>query len=255
MMRVLDVFSGIGGFSLGLERTGGFTTAAFCELRPFQREILRKHWPDVEQIEDIRSINRFHSDVICGGFPCQKFSTASRGRRVAADLWPEMHRIVLINKPRIVIVENVKPEPIQNAAADLQSLGYTVTIRRIGADDCGAPHGRSRWWGVAHPYDESEFQRAIDAEVALLPKLCAGLWGAEAYRSAIRIPHGLPTGVDEPSRIALGNSVLPQIPEAIGRAILSLEHETPQINPFPTWCVPTKEPPCRTASTCRDIPC
>jgi DNA (cytosine-5)-methyltransferase 1 len=222
-LRVLDLFSGIGGFSLGLERTGGFETVSFCEIRPFQRSILRRHWPEVPQIEDIRRIESFECDVICGGFPCQRFSTASRGRRVAEDLWPEMRRVTKINKPRLVIAENVKPGPIENAAADLRAEGYNITIRRIGADDCGAPHARSRWWLVAHSYDEGEFQCALDAEVARLPKLCASLWTAEAYRRAIRVPHGLPTGVDEAPRIALGNAVLPQIPQAIGHAILEAE--------------------------------
>lgn len=224
MIRVGDLFSGIGGFSLGLENAGDFETIVFCEIRAYQRAILRKHWPDVPQIEDIRTIDRLECDMICGGFPCQPFSTASRGRKVAENLWPEMHRIVKINKPRLVVAENVKPGPIENAAADLRAEGYNITIRRIGADDCGAPHARSRWWLVAHPYDEGEFQRALDAEVARLPELCAGLWGAEAYRRAIRVPHGLPTGVDEAARIALGNAVLPAIPQAIGRAILAFEN-------------------------------
>lgn len=223
MMRVLDLFSGIGGFSLGLEWAGGFETVAFCELRPFQRAILRKHWPEVRQIEDIRNVRRVNCDVICGGFPCQPFSNASRGRRVAEDLWPEMLRVVKINKPRIAFAENVKQGPIEHAAADLRAEGYNVTVRRIAADDCGAPHARSRWWLVAHPYDEGEFQCALDAEVARLPELCAGLWSAEAYEAAIRVPHGLPTGVDEAPRIALGNAVIPQIPRAIGTAILALE--------------------------------
>lgn len=77
--------------------------------------------------------------------------------------------------------------------------------------------------GLVHKND-GEDQRALDAEVARLPELCAGLWGAEAYRSAIRVPHGLPTGVDEAARVALGNAVLPVIPQAIGRAILTLEN-------------------------------
>lgn len=223
MIRVFDLFSGIGGFSLGLERAGDFETVAFCEIRPFQRAILRKHWPDVRQIEDIRAIDQVGCDLICGGFPCQPFSTASRGRRVAENLWPEMIRVVRGSKPKLVIAENVQLGAIRSAEADLRADGYSVTIRNISAHDCGAPHGRSRWWAVAHPYDESEFQCALDAEVAKLPELCAGLWSAEAYADAIRIPHGFPTGVDEPARIALGNTVLPQIPEAIGRTIRVME--------------------------------
>lgn len=223
-LKVLDLFSGIGGFSLGLERTGGFETITFCEVLGYQRAILRKHWPEVPQHEDIKTLGMVPGvDVVCGGFPCQPFSTASRGRKVAENLWPAMARIVRLNKPKLVFAENVQKGPIEDAAADLQGYGYNVTIRNISADDCGAPHGRSRWWVVAHPYDEGELQRAIDAEVAKLPELCAGLWSAEAYSRAIRVPHGLPTGVDEAPRIALGNTVMPQIPEALGRAILEAE--------------------------------
>ena len=222
-LRVADIFSGIGGFSFGLEATGHFETVLMCERAPFQRRILAKHWPAVKCVEDVRDISVINSDVICGGFPCQPFSTASRGRKVAEDMWPEMSRIVEASSPTIVIAENVKPGPIENAAADLQGYGYTVTVRNISADDCGAPHGRSRWWVIAHPYDESEFQRALDAEVAKLPELCAGLWTAEAYRRAIRVPHGLPSGVDEPARIALGNAVMPVIPQVIGYAIARAE--------------------------------
>jgi DNA (cytosine-5)-methyltransferase 1 len=223
-LKILDLFSGIGGFSLGLERTGGFETASFCEIDSFARRVLARHWPSVPIIGDIREIERVDGvSVICGGFPCQPFSSAARGRHVATDLWPEMRRVVAANRPRYVIAENVQQHPINIAAEDLRKHGYRTTIRNIGADDAGAPHGRSRWWLVGHPDDQGEFQRAVDAEVAKLPQLCAGVWGAPAYERAIRVPDGLPRRVDGPAKKALGNTVIPQIPEAIGRAILRLE--------------------------------
>lgn len=223
MFRLLDIFSGIGGFSLGLERSGQFQTVAFSEIRDFQSRVLNKHWPDVVNLGDIKKISKVKCDAICGGFPCQPFSTASRGRKVAEDLWSEAIRLVKVNGPHIAIFENVQEKPIRKAESDLRGLGYRTTVRNISAHDCGAPHGRSRWWVVAHPYDESEFQRAINAEVAKLPKLCASLWSAEAYRQAIRISDGVPPGLDEAGRVALGNSLLPQIPEAIGKAIKEME--------------------------------
>lgn len=218
-MNVLDLFSGIGGFSLGLERAG-MRTVAFCEIDPFCRKILAKHWPDVPCHHDIRSLDGFgRVDGICGGFPCQPFSTASRGRRTAADLWPEMHRVVGEVSPRFVIAENVQEEAIAYAAQCLNGLGYPTYYRRISGTDIGADHIRNRWWLVAHPDAEGQLRRAIDAEVAKLPALCAGLWGPGNYARAIRVLDG---PADRMDRIgAIGNAVFPQIPEAIGRAILA----------------------------------
>lgn len=220
-LKVLDLFSGIGGFSLGLERTGGFETAAFCEIEPFQRALIKQHWPSSVQYDDIRSVGRVDCDIICGGFPCQRFSTASRGRRVAADLWPEMYRVAFLNEPTYVVAENVSEDAIRPAAEQLAAIGYSVTVRNISGVDCGAPHVRSRWWLVAHPHEEGEFQRTLDAEVAKLPELCAGLWSAETYSRAIRVSDGVSHRVHRVE--ALGNAVLPQIPQVIGYAILEAE--------------------------------
>lgn len=219
MIRVLDLFSGIGGFSLGLHRAGGFETKAFVEIGEFQRKVLKKNFPSVLQIEDIRSVSSFDCDMVCGGFPCQPFSHAARGRNNAVDFWPEMDRVIGLTKPKYVAAENVQEKPIRKAEDDLRRRGYNVTVKNISAHDCGAPHGRSRWWLVAHPHDESEFLCAFDAETSLLPELCASVWNAEAYSKAIRVPDGISRGMDEARRLALGNTLLPAIPEAIGRAI------------------------------------
>lgn len=219
-LRVLSLFAGIGGFDLGLERTGGFETVAFCEIEPYQRALLKQHWPLAHQIADIHDLGHVACDVITGGFPCQKFSTASRGRRVAADLWPEMRRVVAACEPSYVIAENVSEHAINIAAEQLADLGYAVAVRNISGDECGAPHVRSRWWAVAHPHEEGEFQCTLDAEVAKLPELCSGLWSAETYARAIRVSDGLPHRVHRVE--ALGNAVLPQIPQVIGQAILTL---------------------------------
>ncbi len=227
MLNVIDLFSGIGGFSLGLERTGGFKTIGFCEIEEFQRAVIRKHWPDARiwlniklmTVIDLVSLIGTPVHVITGGFPCQPFSTASRGRRTAVDLWPEMATVIRQHLPQYVIAENVSEAAIRTAERDLRTYGYGVTVRNISADDCGAPHGRSRWWAVAHPHEESEFQRTLDAEVAKLPELCAGLWDAEAYAGALRVSNGLSHRVHRVE--ALGNAVLPQIPQVIGQAILN----------------------------------
>jgi DNA (cytosine-5)-methyltransferase 1 len=108
-LKLLDLFSGIGGFSLGLERTGGFETVGFCEIDPFCQKVLRKHWPNVPIYEDVRTIDAIPANVISGGYPCQPFSTA--GKRGGAEddrhLWPEMYRIVKASRPEWVIAENV----------------------------------------------------------------------------------------------------------------------------------------------------
>lgn len=227
-LRILDLFSGIGGFSLGLERTGGFKTVAFCEIDPFCRRVLAKHWPEVPCYDDIRTLTAgrlaadgIAVDMVCGGFPCQPFSTASRGRRVAHDFYPELLRVVADVRPRFVGAENVSEEAIARAARDFCSLGYRTYYRRIAAADAGADHQRDRWWVCAYADAESELPGIVDAEVAQLQELCGGLWGAENYRQAIRIPDGLPDRLDRRRVEALGNAVLPQIPEAIGRAILA----------------------------------
>lgn len=118
-MNVLDLFSGIGGFSLGLERAG-MRTVAFCEINPFCQRVLAKHWPTVPCYDDIRTLTAerlaanaatgdIQIDVICGGFPCQDVSFA--GRRAGLDgersgLWFEYARLVSEIRPKIIIVEN-----------------------------------------------------------------------------------------------------------------------------------------------------
>jgi len=107
-LRVLDLFSGIGGFSLGLERTGGFETVAFCEYEGFPRAVLAKHWPNVPCFPDVRKLKGSDIDgpvdVICGGYPCQPFSTAGqrRGKEDDRHLWPEFSRLVAAPAGRLL---------------------------------------------------------------------------------------------------------------------------------------------------------
>ncbi|MCP4000455.1 MAG: DNA cytosine methyltransferase, partial [Gammaproteobacteria bacterium] len=116
-LHVLDLFSGIGGFSLGLERTGGFKTVAFCEIEAYPRKVLAKHWPDVPQYTDVRELtgDRLRQDgitvdVITGGFPCQDISVAGKGAGIEGErsgLWSEIARLTGEIRPRYVILENV----------------------------------------------------------------------------------------------------------------------------------------------------
>ncbi len=162
-LRVLDLFSGIGGFSLGLERAG-MQTVAFCEIEPFARRVLAKHWPKVPIYGDVRELTAdalrrdgITVDVICGGFPCQDVSLA--GKRVGIEgertgLWREFRRLIGELRPRYVLAENV-PGILSSGAGvvlgDLAALGYNALWECIPASALGAPHRRDRWWLVAHP--------------------------------------------------------------------------------------------------------
>lgn len=169
-MKILDLFSGIGGFSLGLEWTG-METVAFCEIDPFCQEVLKKHWPHVPIFDDIKSLTKqtlidaevmqdgSTIDVICGGFPCQPFSTA--GKRGGEDddryLWPEMLRVIRDVKPTWVIAENVRGLISQDGGlafervlSDLENAGYETQPFIIPACAVNASHRRDRVWIVAH---------------------------------------------------------------------------------------------------------
>ena len=158
--KVLDLFSGIGGFSLGLERAGPFRTVAFCEQEPFCQEVLKKHWPDVPIYDDVKTIptNRLgRIDLICGGFPCQPWSVAGqqRGAEDDRDLWPVMASLVEKLQPEWVIGENVRgfinqSLGLRRSLSDLESLGYQAIPFIIPACAVDAKHRRDRVWILAH---------------------------------------------------------------------------------------------------------
>lgn len=167
MIRILDLFSGIGAFSLGLERTGGFQTVAFCEIDPFCRRVLAKNFPGVPIYDDVRTLTaeRLRADglvvdAIVGGFPCQGHSVAGqrRGSNDTRDMWPEFHRLIREVRPRWVIAENVRGllstqsgRFFAGILRDFSRLGYDAEWRIISAADMGAPHIRERVWIVAYP--------------------------------------------------------------------------------------------------------
>jgi DNA (cytosine-5)-methyltransferase 1 len=160
-VKVLDLFSGIGGFSLGLERAG-MQTVAFCEIEPFCRKILRKHWPSVPIYEDVTKLTAkqlttdgISVDVICGGFPCQDISTAGKGAGIGGErsgLWKEYARLIGQLRPRYVIVENVSAllgRGLSVVLGDLAEIGYDAEWHCIPASAVGAPHRRDRVWIIA----------------------------------------------------------------------------------------------------------
>jgi len=171
-MKVLDLFSGIGGFSLGLE-WAGMETIAMCEKDKFCRQVLAKHWPDITIHEDIRDLDgkdyKGSIDVVCGGFPCQPFSVAGKQLGKADDrhLWPEMLRVIKESAPAWVIGENVSGfvrMALDDVCSDLESEGYRVQSFVIPACAVEAHHRRDRCWVVA--YSDKNDRRRRDSTIS-----------------------------------------------------------------------------------------
>ena len=285
-MKVLDLFSGIGGFSIGLEKAG-FETVAFCEIEPYCRGVLERHWPDTPIYGDVKQLtgdqlraDGIIPDVIVGGYPCQPFSVAGRqrGEEDERHLWPEVHRLIRELRPRWVICENVSGHiklGLDEVLATLEAEGYTVWPFIIPACSVDAPHKRDRVYIVAHAkYDgrpAATQPRGIKKTVRQEPQgsdnsfnasRASGLSAAgqdvantgsqrpqrrgakpiygvrdlpqqfEGSSSDVRggwpvepdvgrVVNGLP---NRSHRIkALGNAVVPQIPQIIGQVIMQYE--------------------------------
>ena len=246
-MNVLDLFSGIGGFSLGLERAG-FLTVAFCEIEPYARAVLRKHWPKVPCYADVRELTaaRLAADgvpppeVLCGGFPCQDVSNL--GKRAGIDgersgLFSHIVRIVRELKeagrpPLYVILENVsslRSRGLDGVLRALAAVGYDAEWHCIPASAVGAEHDRDRVWIIAYPAGsrvEGLWPEGVEIACPLDRSLLSvrdrdGQWKTEP--DVRRVADGIPSRVDRLR--CLGNAVVPQIPEIIGRAIIRGERK------------------------------
>lgn len=242
-----SLFSGIGGLELGLERAG-MRVIWQSEIDPYACRVLAKHWPDVPNHGDITTIDWStveRPDVICGGYPCQPFSYAG-ARGGATDrrhLWPYFLNAIRHLRPRFALLENVPGHlslGFGRVLGDLAEIGYDAQWDCIPAAAVGAPHRRDRVFVVAHPNSESEPGRADDAQAqGLMVPLADGerLERAELQRQfecfserprhsswwAVEPPLGrVADGV--PDRMgqlhALGNAVVPQVAEHIGRMIV-----------------------------------
>jgi DNA (cytosine-5)-methyltransferase 1 len=175
IMKILDLFSGIGGFSYAAERlVGGFETVAFCEQDEFCKKILHKHWPTIPIINDVKELadnaDEFRGivDIVCGGFPCQPVSVAGLQRADQDDryLWEEMFRVIQGCQPKWVIAENVTGlinikggVLFESVQADLESEGYSVQSVVLPAASKNAPHRRDRVWIIAHTRLKHGFAR------------------------------------------------------------------------------------------------
>lgn len=215
-MVVLDLFSGIGGFSLGLERAG-MRTAAFCEIDPKARLVLRKHWPDVPIFEDVAALTAADMpekiDVICGGFPCQDISLAGKGAGLAGErsgLWFQFHRLIAEIRPSWVIVENVsalRSRGLEQVLGGLAALGYDAEWHCIPASAVGAPHRRDRIWIVAHAPQPRQsacdmYGLRIEQRSGERPPTCPNgesEKGSVAH-SSCELPHGRGPGTEQTGR-------------------------------------------------------
>ena len=245
MIRVLDLFSGIGGFSLGLEMAGPeFETVAFCEIEEFPRKVLKKHWPEVPVYEDIRTLTaeRLRADgigpvdLVCGGFPCQPVSIAGlrKGNADSRWLWPYMHSVCRVVKPTWVLAENV-PGLLQGddvsgglctIVRDLAQIGYRVEWDCLPARAVGARHWRERVFITARLLADASrkgLEGIHEAGGGINLQSTAGdlrgVWLSEP--DVDRVADGVPHRMDRLR--CLGNSVVPQVAELIGRVIMRQE--------------------------------
>jgi DNA (cytosine-5)-methyltransferase 1 len=248
-LRILDLFSGIGGFSLGLERTGGFKTVAFCEIDSFCRKVLAKHWPEVPCYDDVRTLtgerlkaDGVSVDVICGGFPCQDISPV--GTRAGIDgassrLWREFARLIRELRPGLAIVENsaaLLNRGLGDVLRDLAESGYNAEWSVFSACMFGYPHTRERLYLLAYPDEQRQetcgsegnepyrivASRSEHPEYLHQASILARRkeWFETPREPELaRVADGVPDRVDRNG--AIGNAVFPKIPELIGRAILA----------------------------------
>jgi len=179
-LKVLDLFSGIGMFSYGLEKTGLYETTAFCEIEPKAREVIKLHWPHIECFKDIRNLSgikgyvqEFYDktpgyelsisrpvDVMTGGFPCQDISSANMGglgiKGGKSSLWSDYFDLICRIKPKGVIIENVSrlaSRGLDRVLYDLAKIGYDAEWYALRASDFGAPCKRERIFIIAYAPD------------------------------------------------------------------------------------------------------
>ncbi|MEP3857702.1 MAG: DNA cytosine methyltransferase [Porticoccus sp.] len=197
-MNELALFAGAGGGLLG---TGfiGLQTICAVELDWHCRCVLlaRQNMGELGSVfpiwDDIRSFDgrawRGRVDVVSGGFPCQAFSTAARGRNNAENLWPEMRRVINEVEPEYVFAENVQAAAIEKAADDCAEMGYKTEMLSLSAADLGGDHVRSRYWLLAYANNKSELCSTINAEMAKREGVCGGVWATRPDRT--RVDDGL----------------------------------------------------------------
>ena len=240
-MKIGSLFSGIGGLELGLERSiPGAHTVWQVEQNEYARAVLAKHWPNARRYQDVKEVGAHNLepvDVICGGFPCQDVSVAGKGAGLdgaRSGLWTEYARIIRELEPRYVVVENVSAllnRGMGRVLADLAACGYDAIWDCIPAAAVGAHHRRDRLFFVAHT-DSTRLERHRTTGDArqVCPQKTAGLFRRSLQSASAwepepqlgRVANGVSRRVDRLR--CLGNAVVPQVAEVVGRVIMELEH-------------------------------
>ena len=261
-MKIGSLFSGIGGLELGLERATGGRTIWQVEQNEDARAVLAKHWPEARRYEDVRQVGSHNLepvDIVCGGFPCQDISVAGKGAGLEgaqSGLWSEYARIVRELGPRFVVVENVAAlthRGMGRVLGDLAQGGYDAIWDCIPAAAVGAHHRRDRLFIVAYTNNQARTSMRGERAVAAGEDKswrdnvrggaddawrCRSIQGARGNQSRFkqnlrtceawsnqsgvdRVVDGVPNRVDRLR--GLGNAVVPQVAEVIGRVIVELE--------------------------------
>lgn len=230
-LTVGSLFSGIGGLDLGLERAG-MEVRWQSEIDPYACNVLNKHWPDVPNLGDVTTID-WESvervDLICGGYPCQPFSLAGfrdGDTDVERHLWPYFRAAIGTLRPRYALLENVAGHlslGFDDVLADLADLGFDAEWSVVSACAVGAPHVRRRLFCLAHAEgggrERGWFTPDENAQsVAGEGPVEGAYWSLGDRPSVTRVVDGVPHRVDRLR--ALGNAVVPQVAEFIGRRVL-----------------------------------
>lgn len=249
-MKVLDLFAGIGGFSLAAHWMG-WETVAFVEKDEYAQKVLAKNFPGVPIYDDVRTFDgtkfRGTVDIVCGGFPCQDISAAGKRSGIRGErsgLWTELHRVISQVRPRFAVVENVSALLVRGmdvVLADLSEIGYDAEWRTFSACELGFPHPRERVFIVAYPerfirdlrfildrygrtiterdYRPAEWsQDWIRPEVLSTADSLLQAWSDEFSQSPLmRVGDGVPEALE--SLRCTGNAIVPQIAFEIFKAI------------------------------------
>jgi DNA (cytosine-5)-methyltransferase 1 len=240
-MNVLDLFSGIGGLALGLERAG-MHTAAFCERESYCRAVLRRHWPSTPCYDDVQTLTAdqlrtdgITVDTIAGGFPCQDISYAGFGAGLAGErsgLWSEYARLIGELGPDLAIVENVTAlldRGMGDVLGTLSDLGYNAVWDTVSACSVGHAHMRRRVFIVAYAnrlHGWEGFRDSFAREYRALQTVDSFESSRARQRTRLANPSelyggadGLPFGMER--NRGIGNAVAPAIAETIGRAVMT----------------------------------